>query len=319
MIDKKISIIVPIYNAGEPLEQCIESIINQTYKNIEVILVNDGSTDQSLDICRRWEAKDARIIVIDKQNGGLASSRNAGLEKSSGEYIGFVDHDDYIEPNMYEEMLNDMNNHNADIVMCSSIGINEDGIKTKAYHTYGSFEILKDELIERMLHYEKIFCSSVWSKLYKKSVIGDTRFVDEIVLGEDYYFNGRLYPTINRFYYDSRPFYNYRIVEGSMSRSKVNEHFFDKYKVVKKLSEYYSANNYRNSKDFDGLKYSISYEILYRLYEYQGSKDQKKRWKEIFKKNVRNIPEMSFKDKVKVFIMEHFTLFYVFATKKMGE
>ena len=107
--DKKkffmISIIVPIYNVELYLEKCIESIINQTYKDIEVILINDGSTDKSGIICDKYAKIDDRIIVLHKENGGVSSARNKGLDIAKGDYIAFVDPDDYIEPNMYEEMF----------------------------------------------------------------------------------------------------------------------------------------------------------------------------------------------------------------------
>lgn len=311
MSNSKISIIVPIYNAGKPLEQCIESIVNQTYKDIEIILVNDGSTDESLNISKRWKEKDNRIIVIDKPNGGLASSRNAGLEKASGEYIGFVDHDDYIEPEMYEEMLKDMRVHSADIVMCSSTGLYDDGNKKKSYVGYDCLEVSGQEATIRMLNFEKLFCSSVWSKLYKKSIIGNIRFVDEIVLGEDYYFNGRIYPLISKFYYDNRAFYNYRIVEGSMSRGKVNEHFFDKYKVAEKLSDYYEQFEFIEKKDIEHFRFSMAYEILYGLYINNGFRQDKNKWKRIFKKEAQLYKGDNLSDKIKIFLMKHCTCLYV--------
>lgn len=306
-----ISIIVPIYNSENDLEQCIESIVNQTYDNLEIILVNDGSTDKSLEICRRWEKKDKRIIVIDKTNGGLASSRNAGLEKASGEYIGFVDHDDYIDSKMYEIMMNDMRNNNADIVMCSSYGLYENGDLERSYAGYDSFKATGKEVTKRMLEYEKIFCSSVWSKLYKRKVIGDIRFVDEIVLGEDYYFNGRLYPRINSFYYNKEPFYYYRKREGSMSRDVVNDHFFDKYKVVDKLVDYYEENGFGKREDFANIRLGISYEIVYRLYLNKAEKKYKKKWKKIFKQASKEYNGDNYKDKIRVFMINNFASFYV--------
>ena len=152
----KISIIVPIYNSEKDLDQCIESIANQAYKNLEIILVNDGSTDNSINICKKWESNDSRIVLINKKNEGGAKARNDGLKIATGDYIGFVDHDDFIEPEMYETMLDDMTEHNADIVMCSSTGIFDDGTTTKAYPNYKSFEIKKNDLIKRMQSYEKI-------------------------------------------------------------------------------------------------------------------------------------------------------------------
>ena len=105
MNNNLISIIVPVYNVSEYLPRCLDSLINQTYKNIEIILVNDGSTDNSLEICKKYAEKDLRIKVIDKENGGISSARNTGIAEASGEWIGFVDSDDYIEPCTYEIFL----------------------------------------------------------------------------------------------------------------------------------------------------------------------------------------------------------------------
>ena len=316
MQEDKISIIVPIYNSEEDLNQCIESIVNQTYNNLEIILVNDGSTDKSVNICKKWESKDDRIILIDKQNEGVARARNDGLKMATGNYIGFVDHDDFIEPKMYETMLNDMYEHNVDIVMCSSTGIYENGTITKAYPDYKSFEIKNDALIKRMLNYEKIFCSSVWSKLYKRNIVGDLKFDTEIILGDDYYFNGIAYTNIDKFYYDEQSLYNYRIREGSISRRKVDKHFFDKYLVVEKLSDYYEKNKKGSRNDFDIMRFGISYEILYGLYLYNGNKKTKKEWKRIFKEALKKYKIRRFKDRIKIFMMLYFTTFYVKLTSK---
>ena len=314
-MSSKISIIVPIYNSEDYIEQCIESIVNQTYKNIEPILVNDGSTDESLAICKKWEDKDSRIVVIDKPNGGVATARNVGLKKATGELVGFVDHDDWIEPSMYETMVRDMEEQDADIVMCSSSGVYENGTKTSSYDDYSSFSIDKNELIKRMLNYEKIFCSSVWSKLYKREAIGDVVFNEDIVLGDDYYFNGMIYPKIKKFYYDDKALYNYRIREGTISRGKVNEHFFDKYKVADILLEHYVKNNYASEEDFANYRFSIAYEILYRLYEYDGSREQKKEWKKIFRNRANEFRICKKKDYFKIFMMKHFTFIYVKMTR----
>ena len=313
MQNQLISVIVPIYNVEAYLNRCIESIVNQTYNNIEIILVNDGSTDGSLDICKKWEKEDSRIIVIDKQNGGLASSRNVGLEIATGELIGFVDHDDYIETNMYEIMEKDMVENDA--VMCSSFGVYDNSTLIKSYEGYKNLLVSGQEATKRFLNYEKLFCSSVWSKLYKRSVIGDTRFVDDIVLGEDYYFNGRLYPQINRFYYESTPLYNYRIREGTMSRNVVNEHFFDKYKVAEKIEYEYCQYNFISKKDLAHFRFSMSYEILYRLHEYKGEKIKKKKWKKIFTNDSKKYKGDSAKEIIKIFLMKYFTVIYVKFTK----
>lgn len=117
----KVSIIVPIYNAEKYLERCLESIINQTLKDIQIILVNDGSTDNSLSICRKYQAIDERIITINKENGGVSSARNTGIENAQGEFIGFIDPDDWVEPDMYEKLYKQAKQIKADVCMCNYI------------------------------------------------------------------------------------------------------------------------------------------------------------------------------------------------------
>ena len=113
----RLSIIVPIYNVEKYLSRCIESILNQTFKDFELILVNDGSTDNCKEICEKYKRMDSRIIVANKKNGGLSSARNLGIDISKGDYIGFVDSDDFIDVHMYEILLNTINAYDSDIVI----------------------------------------------------------------------------------------------------------------------------------------------------------------------------------------------------------
>ena len=113
-----ISIIVAIYNVDQYLEQCIDSIINQSYKNLEIILVNDGSTDNSKNICDYYSEIDKRIKVVHKKNGGVSSARNTGIDIATGDYIAFVDSDDYLELNMYETMINNLEQNQCDMGVC---------------------------------------------------------------------------------------------------------------------------------------------------------------------------------------------------------
>ena len=126
-----ISVIVPVYNTEAYLENCIQSIVNQTFANLEIILVDDGSTDHSSQICDQWAEKDSRIQVIHKPNGGLSSARNAGLRKASGQYIGFVDSDDYIEPSMYETLYDLLHGSTVKVSCCSICRIHKNGILVK--------------------------------------------------------------------------------------------------------------------------------------------------------------------------------------------
>ena len=114
LLNDKISVIIPIYNTEKYLPRCIESIIKQTYDNIEIILVNDGSTDQSSKICKKYSRIDNRVVLIEQDNKGAAAARNTGLRHATGNYIGWVDSDDYIEPDMFEKMLDCIHKENAD-------------------------------------------------------------------------------------------------------------------------------------------------------------------------------------------------------------
>src|SRR5690554_2285343 len=116
-----ISIIVPVYNVEQYIEKCMVSILSQTYRNIEIILIDDGSTDNSGNLCDTYSAIDPRVKVIHKKNGGISSARNSGLEVAMGEYIGFVDPDDWIETNMYESMYSNIKRNNSEICICNYI------------------------------------------------------------------------------------------------------------------------------------------------------------------------------------------------------
>jgi glycosyltransferase involved in cell wall biosynthesis len=125
-----ISVIVPVYNVEKYLRKCIDSILSQTYTNLEIILVDDGSVDNSDKICDEYKEKDSRIVVIHKENGGASSARNVGLDMAHGEYIGFIDSDDYIDSDMYEELYKNMQDNNADLSICGILNLYQ-GIEPK--------------------------------------------------------------------------------------------------------------------------------------------------------------------------------------------
>lgn len=173
---EKISIIIPVYNVEKYMKKCIESVINQTYKNIEIILVDDGSTDRSAHICDEYEKKDKRIVVIHKKNGGLADARNAGIVKASGKYLGFIDSDDYIENDMYEVLYNNIKKENADISMCGLISCYKDTDMEIYKNEKTNYYVFNDEeAIRNVLEGKN---NSVWAvnKLYKKELFDNVRY-----------------------------------------------------------------------------------------------------------------------------------------------
>ncbi len=218
-----ISIIVPVYNTEQYLDKCVDSIVNQTYTNLEIILIDDGSPDNCGDICDEWAKKDSRIKVIHKPNGGLSSARNAGLDNSTGEYIGFIDSDDVIEPEMYEKMLKNIQNTHADVCMCGCKIINEQG-ELLLENNFSNKVYNIDEIIEEIILPLK---TAVWDKLYKKELIGLIRFLQGRIHGEDLLFTLNLLANDLSISAISGAYYRYIKHPSSITTSKFSNRSFD--------------------------------------------------------------------------------------------
>ncbi|WP_294555811.1 glycosyltransferase [uncultured Bacteroides sp.] len=221
----KISIIVPCYNVEQYLHKCADSILAQTYENFELILVNDGSLDKSLQICEEYAAKDSRVIVVDKKNGGQASARNAGLDIATGDYIGFIDGDDWIEPNMYEILLSKAIEFDSDIVQCTWAIVDPDGTKrlicdSSIIEQYSNFDALK-ELVDVT---GKLLNTSVCCKLFKRNVIGDIR-LPILRACEDDDFVHRTVAVSKHITCIGEPLYDYLNREGSISRASFHPRY----------------------------------------------------------------------------------------------
>jgi glycosyltransferase involved in cell wall biosynthesis len=173
---KKISVIVPIYNVERYLEKCLESIINQTFINLEIILINDGSTDFSGSICEKYKNKDNRIILIHKKNEGLSAARNKGLSIATGDYISFVDSDDFLDLNMYEILYKNIEKENADIVSCNYYKYYSDKKYDKNIVFKKKIIYKKKEIFGKDLFNNYQMDIDVWNKLYKKEIFKDIKF-----------------------------------------------------------------------------------------------------------------------------------------------
>ncbi len=224
MQEKLISIIIPVYNCENTITRCIESIINQTYTNLEIILVDDGSKDRSGAICDNYAKKDFRIQVIHKPNGGASSARNCGLEVCRGEYIGFVDSDDYIEKTMYEDLLTNMIEQNASISVCGYRLVYEDKTEDAAYHEQEK-TITREQLLSDIFHYK--FMGVLWNKLFEKRLFilkdGTIRFREDIHLCEDVLILTQLVRTCSRIAVNDRILYNYFISSSSLCHRRYDE------------------------------------------------------------------------------------------------
>lgn len=239
-----ISIIIPIYKVEQYLDECVTSIISQTYKDLEIILVDDGSPDSCPQMCDEWVKKDARIKVVHKKNGGLSSARNAGLRFATGEYIGFVDSDDYVDETMYEDLMRVMMQNEKTMVVSSPIIRNTDGVFTP--YKVGTYDY-KDGDTMSFAEYMKLFLgmnmdATVWNKLYKREFI-QTMF-REGRNNEDYmfmYYNVKnVYDTDSQLAVTDKAHYYYRDNAQSIchqAATSVNRLFFDELYNMVEISE----------------------------------------------------------------------------------
>lgn len=275
-----ISVIVPVYNSAKYLEQCVDSIINQTYENLEIILVDDGSTDGSSDLCDSIKKRDKRITVIHKTNGGAASARNAGLKLAKGEFIGFADSDDWLELDMFEHMFEVLNKNDADLVLVSLfLEYEKENKSVKSPKISGTFN--STQAVHKQLYHEDGFCGAPWDKLYKRNLFDNLEFPEGLIT-EDYYVNGVIYSKLNRMVVDSGCYYHYRMQENSVCHQPVNSHTFDEIEIAKKLIAFYKENDVAQKTDYEFyLAYSY-YDVLYNLVIKDADKNTVKKYQKVF-------------------------------------
>ncbi|WP_313373447.1 glycosyltransferase family 2 protein [Chishuiella sp.] len=240
-----ISVIVPVYNTEKYLSKCLDSIINQTLKNIEIIIVNDGSIDNSQLIIDNFVKKDSRIKSIIKKNGGLSDARNFGIDNSKGDYLAFVDSDDYIDKNMFEEMYNLSQKHQSEIVLCDLVKVNEKGEEFRGLPQspqLGDKIILKDDFTI----FGEMSCFAC-NKLFKKSLFDKHRFrkgihFEDIELIPKLVLDSTIISKINH------PYYKYFERQDSITKTHTNKGL-DMFLAVNEVSNYFmnSAYNSNNS------------------------------------------------------------------------
>lgn len=241
-----ISVIVPVYNTERYLRLCINSLLRQTYQDIEIILINDGSTDSSGSICDEYAALDQRIRVFHKQNGGVSSARNCGIEAARGEYIAFVDSDDYVEPGMLSAMYHKITEEDVDLVICGY---------TKVLDTCSIFHYCDDSYLSggadicRFILHCRSWClfASIWNKLYRRDLIRKL-FHQNISLGEDMIFNLDYLENCQTVSCIPQCYYYYRQNQNnSLTRNQYQDDFFAicvyKYERLYQFCKKYNADN----------------------------------------------------------------------------
>lgn len=248
MTNPLVSIIVPVYNAQKGLSRCLESICSQTYQELEIIVLNDGSTDDSLAICEQFRAKDPRIVVVDKENEGVSRTRNAGLTLAQGDYIQFADSDDALDPDYTQNLVQAALEHNADLVIApywmvipsnssktghaletlqTSLGIEPEAPKTEV-HKYGFLPqgvYSREDYARRLMQQPASFYYGVlWNKLYRRDILADhhLQFTSEVRWAEDLVFNLEYILYANVFVSISKAGYHYVQNPQSICHTQIN-------------------------------------------------------------------------------------------------
>lgn len=220
-----ISVIVPVYNSEKTLKHCLDSIIDQTYKNIEIIIVNDGSTDNSETICKEYQNKDRRIKYIYQNNSGVSNARNNGIKYSNGQYVSFVDSDDYISPDMIFKMYKALKKEKVDVIRCKAIRLESNNMQTpESLYELENKKITSNEITKNViLHFitdEKTIGSYVWVLLINKEIIME--FNEKLYFMEDTDFFIKLLLNINSIYFLNEALYFYNYNTESISKNKNN-------------------------------------------------------------------------------------------------
>ncbi|MDR1540569.1 MAG: glycosyltransferase [Clostridiales bacterium] len=214
-----ISIIVPVYNVGRYLGRCVDSLLVQTYADIEVVLVDDGSTDGCAGICDGYARGDARVRAIHQENGGLSRARNAGLDIMRGEYVAFVDSDDYVSEDFCRTLLGVMRRFQSDLAICSRFYVSENGRKTMRFKSSGEDALMDSEQAILEMNSYRSFDWSACGKLYKRELFSNVRFPEGKV-SEDKFVAYKLLLKAGRIVYHPEPLYYYFQRSGSLSRRK---------------------------------------------------------------------------------------------------
>ncbi|MDB2111176.1 glycosyltransferase family 2 protein [Clostridium paraputrificum] len=236
-MNELISIVVPVYNVEKYLEECLDSICKQTYSNIEIILVNDGSTDSSIEICEKYSELDKRISVLNKENGGLSDARNCGIKFAKGQYLIFVDSDDIISRDMVSYLYNLIKNTNSEVGICDPVHWFPDQEIKFVEETVKKIFSSEDAIVEML--YQKSFLVSAWGKIYKKDLFTKITFPFGILF-EDSAIMYRVFDSAKKIVYGNAKLYGYRHRENSITTKKFSKRDWDIIIICNEISEYFS-------------------------------------------------------------------------------
>ena len=247
----QLSVIIPVYNAEKFINNCVDSILNQTFSDLEVVLVDDGSPDLSGAICDGYAEKDKRVKVIHQKNAGVSAARNAGLDLASGKYVTFVDSDDFVEPQMYEKMISVAGEYDCDVVMCDCLKVFPDRNEVYTHDIrpgYYNKEQLENEYYPHLLIMENVEYPptiSNWLLLFKKNLNSGKsipRYIEGVRFSEDLLFGAQLLYAADSFYYmKGECFYHYCMNPESATHSFKSDKWNDYKKLIKEIRRSFAS------------------------------------------------------------------------------
>lgn len=272
-MNQKVSIVIPVYNVEKYIERCLKSILNQTLDSIEVIVIDDGSTDNSGKICDEFSSKYKNIKTFHKKNEGVSSARNLGITLAKGEYIGFVDPDDFIHINMYKVLYENAKKVNSDITICSVNEIRGNNIFTEdntgKFMMYSKSEAINGYFNDIYPFNHNYLCN----KLFKKELFDNVRMNEKIAYQEDSEIMIKLLNASDSIAYIGKPLYNYDLREGSLSSGKISKGKITAERAFYSIYEYtgYNICEYKSKAllKYIGLVFNIVIEIIKNYEEYK--------------------------------------------------
>ena len=286
MSNPLISIIVPVYNVEPYLSKCVDSLLAQTHKNLEILLIDDGSTDRSGELCDEYAEKDSRIVVVHQSNAGQGSARNHGISIARGDFIGFVDSDDWIALDMYEVLLSSLQRNDCDIAVCGRFNVKNDvAIESTAFHVSEEIVMDTEEAIQRFLTYRAIDSSSC-DKLYKHEILKDVRYPLGYIC-EDVPFVYDALAKAKKVVHCAKPLYYYFQRSGSTSKSTFSPKTMGLYHHFKTVRDRCHTQFPTLAKDANYLYFKNLLVLASRIAVTKGKVSERKMINQTIRKNIK--------------------------------
>lgn len=308
---EKISIIAPVYQVEKYIGQCIESVINQTFKNFELILIDDGSKDKSGNICDEYAKRDKRIHVVHTENKGAASARNRGLDLATGKYIAFVDGDDYLAKNMLDKLYKVITQENCDVVVCDFLNLHANPDKDFSLQLSDS-KVSGREILSHLKNQKNYgVWTIVWNKLYKKEILKDLRFPEGKYF-EDEIFSDQLYLRCNEVQVISDVLYYHRVLETSTMNTQKIRNYLDLIDAFQLRINLYLENRLPDDEIYKVLIYMLEPYTKCAKADFMGNdKEKLKQAKRFIRKSSRILikKRLSFIKKCSLILIAFFPVF----------